>query len=101
MRKVMSLYDFRNDMMEVRPDNFSYLGLEALYNYFIAYEQDTDFELDFDPIAFCCEYTEDSIANILDNYGLESLEELQHNTTVLFLSDDGCEDDDHIIIQNY
>lgn len=95
MKKTMGLYDFRNDMMEIRPDNFSYLGLEALYNYFEELEESCDMVIEFDPIAFCCEYTEDSIENHLENYGLESQEELEYNTTVIPV------DEDTIIIVNY
>ena len=95
MKKTMNLYDFRNDMMEIRPDNFSYLGLEALFNYFEEYEESCDNEMEFDPITICCDFTEDSIINILDNYNLASTEELEYNTTVIPV------DDETIIIQNY
>jgi len=95
MKKTMSLYDFRNDMMEIRPDNFSYLGLEALFNYLEDWEQSGEEETEFDPIAICCDFTEDSIVNILDNYNLASTEELEYNTIVIPV------DEDTIIIQDY
>jgi hypothetical protein len=50
-----------------RADNFSYEGLSALFNYLE--EVDPDFELDV--IALCCDYAEETVAQIAENYGLE------------------------------
>ena len=41
-----------------RPANFTYEGLECLYNYLIDFEQDTDTEIELDVIALCCDYSE-------------------------------------------
>jgi len=64
-----------------RPDNFSYEGLEALYNYY----DDSYEDVEFDPIALCCEWTEyDSIEDVQKDYeDIETLDQLEDNTFVL------------------
>jgi len=39
-------------------DNFSYEGKKALFEWLEQYEDDCDTELELDPIALCCEFTE-------------------------------------------
>jgi len=93
----MNEFDFKNEFKKIRPDNFSYDGLTALYDHLIQYEEDCDTELEFDPIAYCCEYTEfDSFEDVKINYDIKTLEELQDNTTVLKIPNT-----ERLIIQNY
>ena len=54
----MDLHGFINEFKNVRADNFSYEGLTALYGYLTELEEDGGQEFEFDPIAWCCEYTE-------------------------------------------
>tara|TARA_R110002012_G_scaffold83847_2_gene210601 strand:+ start:510 stop:806 length:297 start_codon:yes stop_codon:yes gene_type:complete len=58
MKKTMNFYDFSAWFEEHRPNNFSRQGLKALWEMLESYEQDTGEEIEFDPIALCCEYTE-------------------------------------------
>jgi len=76
---------FINEFKAIRPDNFSHEGLNELFNYFEQLEDDCDMRIELDVIAICCEWREDSLQDILDNYQLESLEELQENTHVIEL----------------
>ena len=46
------------DSFKIRKDNFSYEGLNALYDYLIDLEQDMDKETELDVIAICCDFTE-------------------------------------------
>ena len=78
-----------------REDNFSRAGLDALFAYLEGYEESTGEEIELDVIALCCEYTECSITEALENYSLESLDELRDNTQVIEV------DDETIIYQNY
>jgi len=97
MKQTMNEFDFKNEFKKIRPDNFSYDGLTALYDHLIQYEEDCDTELEFDPIAYCCEYTEfDSFEDVKINYDIKTLEELQDNTTVLKIPNT-----ERLIIQNY
>ena len=51
MKQTMNEFDFKNEFKKIRPDNFSYDGLTALYDYLTQYEESCDTELEFDPIA--------------------------------------------------
>ena len=97
MKQTMNEFDFKNEFKKIRPDNFSYDGLTALYDYLTQYEENTDQELEFDPIAYCCEYTEfDSFEDVKKNYDVEDLEHLEQNTIVLKIPNT-----ERLIIQNY
>jgi len=49
---------FIQDFKAIRPENFSYEGLSALFEYFEEFEYDTGENVYFDPIAICCEFSE-------------------------------------------
>jgi len=97
MKQTMNEFDFKNEFKKIRPDNFSYDGLTVLYDHLIQFEEDCDTELEFDPIAYCCEYTEfDSFEDVKKNYEVEDLEHLEQNTIVLKIPNT-----ERLIIQNY
>lgn len=77
---------FKDQFKALRPDNFSYQGLSALYDFLDDMGESEPVELDV--IAICCDFSEEPLQDILDNYGLESLEELQDNTLVIAVLDD-------------
>jgi len=58
MKTTVNQTDFIDAFKKLRPDNFSYDGLVALYDYLDDFEEDTDEEIELDVIAFCCDYTE-------------------------------------------
>ena len=58
MKTTTRFYEFRNWFEKYRPNNFSSRGIVALWDYLEGYEEDTGEEIEFDPIALCCEYTE-------------------------------------------
>ena len=58
MKKSVSITDFMDAFEKMRPSNFTYEGLECLYNYLIDFERDTDTEIELDVIALCCDYSE-------------------------------------------
>jgi len=68
-------------------------GLRDLYDHLsqLAKETETPFELDV--IALCCEFTEDSIENVLKEHDIEDIEDL--DTTVIHV------DDETVIYQNF
>ena len=87
---TVSTYDFYNAFANVRPDQFSYDALKALYDYLDQLSEDIGEPLELDVIAICCDFAEyDSLAKVLAEYSLESLEDLQDNTTVLELPNGG------------
>ena len=58
MKTNINFYEFRNWFEKNRPNNFSKAGIVALWEYLEGYEEDTGEEIEFDPIALCCEYSE-------------------------------------------
>tara|TARA_R100000655_G_scaffold77417_2_gene116596 strand:+ start:228 stop:524 length:297 start_codon:yes stop_codon:yes gene_type:complete len=58
MKRTIDEYQFCNWFEKNRPNNFSYEGRKALYEMLTNYEEHTGEEIEFDPIAFCCEYIE-------------------------------------------
>jgi len=70
MKTTVSLYDFRDAFRRVRPDNFSYEGLEVLFDYLEACESGAD-EIELDVIALCCDFSEASVDEIAENYSID------------------------------
>ena len=69
MKKTVNFYEFRDWFEKNRPNNFSYQGLQALWEMLEEYEDSTGEEIEFDPIALCCEYSEyDNIAEFWLDY---------------------------------
>ena len=97
MKQTINEFDFKNEFKKIRPNNFSYDGLTVLYDHLIQFEEDCDTELEFDPIAYCCEFTEyENFKEIKQNYDVEDLEHLEQNTIVLKIPNT-----ERLIIQNY
>jgi hypothetical protein len=67
MKTTIQLHDFIH--CDALKDNFSYDGRIALFDYLEQYEEDCGVELDFDPIAIRCDFTEYTDWNdIAQNY---------------------------------
>jgi hypothetical protein len=59
---------FRDAFRQVdRDGQFSYEALNMLYEYF----EDIDPDMELDVIAICCEYIEDTVENIAQNYSID------------------------------
>jgi hypothetical protein len=80
---------FKDEFKSIRPDNFTNEGLSALYEWLTEPEEDTGEPMELDVIAICCDFSEEPLQDVLDNYRLESLEELQDNTMVIAVLDNG------------
>ena len=89
---------FINMFREVRPDQFSGQALRMIFDYLD--EGDTDVE--FDPLAICCEWAESSAEELIDAYDIEVdteadedereqqvMDHMLYNTTVLGMTDAG------------
>jgi len=75
---------------------FSDSGANALFDYLTELERDTDQELDFDPIAFRCDYTEyTNFEEVKSDYdSIETVDQLKEKTQVI-------EFDNGLIIQAF
>lgn len=71
MKQTIGLSQFTDAFMSIRPKNFSYEGLEQLFDYFESYEDDTGEQIELDVIAICCEYAENTPKDIAKYYNIE------------------------------
>lgn len=74
MKQTISKDAFRFLFNQVRPDNFTYEGQGVLFDYLEQLEEDLGQDLEFDPIAFCCDFTECSIKEFTQAYSFTDME---------------------------
>ena len=88
MKTTVSRTDFIDAFKKLRPDNFSYDGLVALYDYLDDFEEDTDEEIELDVIAFCCDYSEyKDLEEYKQNYSsINSIKDIEDATTYIPIS---------------
>lgn len=92
MKQTITKSDFHDAFIRMgRKKDISYEARSALYDWL----EELEPEYELDVIALCCEFSEDSIKNVLENYNLESLDELNDNTIVIW------HDDENVLYQAY
>jgi len=79
-----------HDLKSMGRDNFSYAGAAALFIHLDDLSDDMGEDMEYDPIAWCCSYTEyDSLQEFNEQYNsadpFESWDEVAENTIVLKL----------------
>ena len=101
MKVILSTNEITNELCRDEYAGWSYNGAKALAEYLEEYEESTGEELQFDPIAIRCEFTEyenaiDAAAQYTSEFTTEAaaLEYLQDHTTVI-------EFDGGIIVQDF
>jgi hypothetical protein len=94
MKQTVNYTDFYNAFKAYdRLSNFPE-GLQGLFDYLEQYEDDTGEQIELDVIALCCDYNEESLADIKANYSnlnIESLDDLRDHTTVVWVDDEDAE----------
>ena len=92
MKSNVSLSDFRNAFRDHNRENFSYEGLEALYNWIEEMDDNCGTETELDVIALCCEFTEyKNLAEFHQNYSIENYEtidDVSNETAIIMIDDD-------------
>ena len=72
MKTTVTLSDFRDAFRAAnRLDQFSYQGLEVLFDYLTDYEDQTGEEIELDVIALCCDYYETHWKEIAEDYRID------------------------------
>ena len=72
MKQTINLYNFRNAFYKMgRKDNFSYEGLEILFDYLDELEQDIGEEIELDVVALCSDYAESTIDKLISAYDID------------------------------
>ena len=94
-------YSFTEAFRQIRPDNFSYEGQKALYEYLEDLSEDIGGPIELDVIAICCDYSEyESFEELKEYYScshdFEDVESLRDYTTVIEIENTG-----RLIIQNF
>ena len=97
MKDTITEYQFVSEMSKDK-HGFSFEGASALFEYLTQYEEDCGTEIEFDPIAFRCEYDEyKNLKEIKENYqDIKNLDDLKDHTTVIEIPNS-----ERIIIQAY
>ena len=73
MKITLTKNDFRDAFLKSsRRDDFSYPALGELFDY---YDNSGDDDLELDIVGICCDWTEYTAAELIDNYGEEYGEE--------------------------
>jgi hypothetical protein len=86
MIQTINFYNFQNAFDSIRPDNFSYHGLRALFDYIEELEDDISEQLELDVIAISCDWTEwESLEDYQEQYSAESMEDIEDITTVIYI----------------
>lgn len=86
MKSTVTFNEFHNAFMALRPDNFSYEGLRALYEYIAELEDCIGEELELDVIGLCCDFTEyhGLYSEIINDYpDVRVMEDLEEQTQVI------------------
>ena len=90
MKNNVTLEMFKDGFRNHNRDYFSCEGYEVLYDYLTELESSCDFEIEFDVIAIICDFVEyESIEECLNDYDMNTIEDLEDETTVLLLENDG------------
>ncbi len=70
--QTINVYQFRDAFRACgRNDQFSYKGLECLFDFLEQYSEDISEPWELDVIALCCDYYEDTAEDIANNYSID------------------------------
>ena len=95
MKDTVTEYTFTDEMIK---HGFSYEGTKALFDHLTEYEEDSENELEFEPIAFRCDFDEyENLKEVKENYqDIKDLDDLKDHTTVIEIPNS-----ERLIIQAY
>jgi|TARA_B100001094_G_C17887180_1_gene649808 hypothetical protein len=89
MKTNVDLFAFRDEMTRDRY-SFSWEGATALYDYFMDLEEDTGKEMEFDPIAISCDFSEyENLQEVLEGCSIDyvkNMKDLRDQTQVIEVS---------------
>ncbi len=72
VQSINNVYQFREAFrLAGRMDQFSYEGLEVLFDYLDNLSEDTGEPIELAPVALCCDYSEDTFSGIASNYRID------------------------------
>ena len=72
VQNINNVHQFREAFrIAGRMDQFSYEGLEVLFDYLENLSEDIGEPIELDVVALCCEYYESSNEELIDNYNID------------------------------
>ena len=75
VQSINNVHQFREAFrLAGRGDQFSYEGLEVLFDYLDNLSEDIGEPIELDVVALCCDYYESSIEELIDNYNIDASE---------------------------
>lgn len=106
MKQTVNFSTFQMAFESLRPDNFSYEGLSILFDWLEQLEQDTGEELELDVIAICCDFSQCSLREFSEAFGLDSEPNDLIDNVIKYVESNGAwyelfNDDQEIIFQNF
>ena len=79
VQSINNVHQFREAFrLAGRMDQFSYEGLEVIFDYLENLSEDSGESIELDVVALCCEYYESSIEELINNYSID-LSEVDEN----------------------
>lgn len=85
MKQTINFSDFCDAFHTYDRDNqFSYEGKEVIFEYLEQYEEDSGQEIELDVIAICCDYYEDDLETVINEYSID-VEDCEDNDDKLEL----------------
>ena len=91
MKQIIGFCQFCDGFPDSRKEQFSYEGKKALFDYLEQLEEDMGQEIEFDPIALCCEYTEyKDIDEFQEAYSgdYETMDDISKRTCIIMIDDE-------------
>lgn len=80
MYQQINEYEFHQAFRDMgRADQFSYEALDMLFEYLEQYEEDSGQPYELDVIGLCCEFSEDTIEDIAQNYDIDLTDALDED----------------------
>ena len=91
MFETVTRYDFTERFRTLRPENFTYEGQKALFDYLEQMEEDTG-EQELDVISLCVEYAEyENLAEFQSDFNddeYETIQDIEDMTTVIHIDNE-------------
>ena len=109
MKRTITESEFIDGFKGSYADSFTYEGKKALFEYFEQMEEDTGFDMEFDPIAIHCEYTEyDDFAEFLEEYedyakehNIKEIDDIAEHTQLIYATSSEASSVKSFIIQQF
>ena len=101
--KTFNEYDFIDEFKACnRQDQFSYKGLRVMFNALNELAQDCEMVIEMDVIGLCCEYSELSIDDVINDYVIDDADVIDYlNDHTMVLGSYDIDGIDYVLFQSF